>query len=154
MPDQPLFHAVLDWEMPLPAPPDRVFPLLCPVREADWIPGWQAEVLHSASGVAELGCVFRTVDGDGTRRTWTVTRHEAEAGRLQFVQFIPDRAVLRLDLALEPRPGGCLLRWTYTVAALAAGPDALFEAYGEAAFAARMARLGELLGAHLRRTAP
>ena len=39
---------------------DRVFPLLCPVQEALGLPGWSAQILHSDSGVAELGCVFRT----------------------------------------------------------------------------------------------
>ena len=44
----------------VPATPDRVFPLLCPVREYEWIPGWECDVLHSVSGVAEEDCVFRT----------------------------------------------------------------------------------------------
>jgi hypothetical protein len=34
------------------APPDRVFPLLCPVRERDWLEGWEADMVYSASGVA------------------------------------------------------------------------------------------------------
>jgi hypothetical protein len=45
-----------------PAAPERVFPLLCPVREADWIPGWRYKLIYSESGVAELGCVFTTED--------------------------------------------------------------------------------------------
>jgi hypothetical protein len=28
-----------------PAPPQRVFPLLCPVREGDWLPGWQYRLM-------------------------------------------------------------------------------------------------------------
>src|SRR2546427_13050450 len=27
------------------APPEIVFPLLCPVREADWVPGWQYKMI-------------------------------------------------------------------------------------------------------------
>jgi hypothetical protein len=27
------------------APPEKVFPLLCPVREADWVPGWQYRLI-------------------------------------------------------------------------------------------------------------
>jgi hypothetical protein len=30
-----------------PATPDKVFPLLCPVREADWLPGWQYRLIYS-----------------------------------------------------------------------------------------------------------
>ena len=43
-----------------PASPEKVFPLLCPVREADWIPGWRYKLIYSESGVAELGCIFTT----------------------------------------------------------------------------------------------
>lgn len=142
------FHAALEASMRLPAPPARVFPLLCPVLEAQWLPGWSAEILHSESGVAELGCVFRTRDEDGRERVWTVSRHEAP-GIIQFVQFLAGLCVIRLDIALEPAEGGCLARWTYTVDGLGEAPDRFFDAYAEAPFRARMARLETLLAAHL-----
>ena len=147
----PLFHASLSATLRHPAPLDRVFPLLCPVQEALWLPGWSAEILHSVSGVAELGCVFRTHDEDGLERIWTVTRHEPRAGRIQFVQFLKDLCVIRLDLALEEAEGACASRWTYTVAALVPGREAFFSAYGEAPFRARMARLEALLATYLSR---
>ena len=34
-------RVVLSATMDLPAPPDEVFELLCPVREYDWIPPWR-----------------------------------------------------------------------------------------------------------------
>jgi hypothetical protein len=145
----PLFHAVLETAMPLQAPPERVFPLLCPVREALWIPGWSAEILHSASGVAELGCVFRTRDEEGRERVWTVSRYEPEAGRIQFVQFVAGLAVIRLDIALAPASGGCRAHWTYTVMGLVPGQEAFFAQYRDAAFQAHMGHLRELLAAHL-----
>ena len=40
--------------------PGQIFPLLCPVREADWIPGWETDWVISNSGVAEPGCMFQT----------------------------------------------------------------------------------------------
>ena len=33
--------------------PEVVFPLLCPVREADWIDGWDPVLVASETGVAE-----------------------------------------------------------------------------------------------------
>ncbi len=42
------------------APYSKVSPLLCPVREYEWIEPWQCEMLHSDSGFAEKNCVFRT----------------------------------------------------------------------------------------------
>ena len=44
----------------LVAPPERVFPLLCPVREADWLDGWDPLAVYTDSGIAEPGCVFIT----------------------------------------------------------------------------------------------
>lgn len=42
------------------APRALVFPLLCPVREREWLPGWQADIVHSTSGLVEEGCIFRS----------------------------------------------------------------------------------------------
>jgi hypothetical protein len=47
------------------APPETVFPLLCPVREAEWVPEWKFKTIYSQSGVAEDGCVFLTPNGAG-----------------------------------------------------------------------------------------
>ena len=46
------------------APPSAVFPLLCPVRETDWVPGWQYRMIYSLSGM-EAGCVFATPNLNG-----------------------------------------------------------------------------------------
>ena len=40
--------------------PEQVFPLLCPVRETDWIPGWTTDWVISNSGLAERGCILQT----------------------------------------------------------------------------------------------
>ena len=145
----PLFHRVLRSEMRLSAAPERVFPLLCPVREAEWLPGWHAEVLHSASGVAELGCVFRTRDEGGPERVWTITRHDPAAGIVQFAQFLAGLCVIRLEIVLRPDGPGTRAEWTYTVAALEPGHEDFFRDYAEASFQARMARLAGLLEAFL-----
>jgi hypothetical protein len=137
--------------MHLTAEPARVFPLLCPTRERDWLPGWKAEVLHSRSGVAELGCVFRTQDEDGRARIWTITRREPLEGLVQFVQFLVDLCVIRLDIELHPEGSGTRAAWTYTVAALEPGHAEFFAAYAEEAFQGRMGRLEGHLQAYLSR---
>jgi hypothetical protein len=38
----------------MPAAPAQVFPLLCPVREYEWLPHWRCELLHSAADDAWL----------------------------------------------------------------------------------------------------
>jgi len=145
----PLFHAALKATLRLDAPVARVFPLLCPVREALWLPGWSAKILHSESGVAELGCVFRTHDADGRERIWTVSRHEPDPGLIQFVQFVPGTCVIRLEIVLEQAGSGCLAHWTYTVDGLEAGHEAFFAAYAQEPFLARMAGLQGHLAAYL-----
>ena len=49
-----------DFKMLVPDEQDRVFPLLCPVRENEWLPYWSCEIIHSDSGKAEKDCVFIT----------------------------------------------------------------------------------------------
>jgi hypothetical protein len=142
-----LFHQVLRAEMRLPAPPSRVLPLLCPVREAEWLPGWSAELLHSVSGVAEPGCVFRTRDHDGRERVWVITRHDPQAGVVTFAQFLAGLAVIRLEIALSAEGQDTLAVWTYAVAALEPGHAEFFAAYGEAPFQARMRHLETCLAA-------
>ena len=66
------------------APPEEVFPLLCPVREAEWVPGWQYRLIYSESGVAEHGCVFITPNEDSTESTWAVTDYDPSSFRIAF----------------------------------------------------------------------
>lgn len=100
---------VIDFESEHRAPREVVFPLLCPVREYDWIEDWRCQVLYSESGVAEDDCLFVT-DFDG-RSTWVVTAYEPPA-RIEFCIFNEREVVARLKIRLEAAEGGgCRLRW-------------------------------------------
>ena len=100
---------VVDFESEHRAPREVVFPLLCPVREYDWIEDWRCQVLYSDSGVAEDDCLFVT-DFDG-RSTWVVTAYEPPA-RIEFCIFNEREVVARLKIRLEAAEGGgCRLRW-------------------------------------------
>ncbi|MHC4845525.1 MAG: hypothetical protein ACYTCU_05115 [Planctomycetota bacterium] len=57
---------------------DTVFPLFCPVREAEWLESWNPGVVISASGLVEPGCVFTSADANG-ESTWLVERHDPAA---------------------------------------------------------------------------
>ena len=75
------------------APPERVFPLLCPVREYEWIEPWKCEVLHSDTGFAEKNCIFRTrFPGEDSDETWVVSSYEPPR-RIEFVRFNALRVV-------------------------------------------------------------
>jgi hypothetical protein len=71
------------------APPETVFPLLCPVREADWVPGWRYRLIYSESGIAEYGCVFITPNEDGTETTWVVTDYDPPSFRIAYAWVNP-----------------------------------------------------------------
>ncbi len=131
------------------APPDRVFPLLCPVREYDWIPGWECELLHSASGVAEEDCVFRTrYPQDGEPMTWVVSRYEPSV-RIEFTCFVPDRYVMRLKIALTPRGDRTRLEWTRLWLSIGPRGDEWIASWSEDRHRQRMADLERLLGHYL-----
>jgi hypothetical protein len=79
--------------MRLAGPPEKVFPLLCPVREFEWIESWACEMVFSRSGVAELDCVFQTdFADDGPQDTWVISRYEPPE-RLEFVRINAVRAM-------------------------------------------------------------
>lgn len=123
------------------APPERVFPLLCPVREAEWLDGWAYELIHSESGLAEEGCVFRTRWDDFPETVWMVTRHDALSGRVEFARVTAGLVATRLGLRLEPAPGGATaLHVVYAHTPLSAEGAAFVEAqYGEREFHGAMA---------------
>ena len=70
-------------------PASRVFPLLCPVREAYWAPGWEAAVLYSQSGYAEKGCVFTSRHPGEPDTIWLITEHDPEAAVVRFSRVTP-----------------------------------------------------------------
>jgi hypothetical protein len=125
------------------ATPERVFPLLCPVREAEWLDGWgaQVEMIHSASGVAEDGCVFRTRVAGRPETVWMITRHDPAARVVEFVRVTQGLVATRLRIDVAARADGAsAVRIEYAVTPL--GPDgAAFvrDAYREEAFRESMA---------------
>ncbi len=127
--------------MHLPAAPEEVFPLLCPVREYDWIPTWRARIVHSESGFAELGCVFTTADDDGPEAVWTVSRYEPDAGVIEFVVVAVGLYVMTLAIALHAEGDGTRAEWRRTFTA--------YTEAGERAVAAITPRVSAALGARL-----
>jgi len=77
---------------------EEVFPLLCPELEKAWLPGWDYRMVHSASGLAELGAVFETAHALGATR-WIVTAHEAPR-RVCFARWQPDGMVVHIEIDL------------------------------------------------------
>lgn len=110
------FHAqrtVHQYRHRIDAAPERIFPLLCPVRDYDWIASWRCEIVYSQSGVAELGCIFTTdFSGEG-RSVWTVSRYEPNR-RIEFV-VIAATHVKQLAVELEEAVRETELHWRHTL---------------------------------------
>ncbi len=115
------------------APPEAVFPLLCPVREAEWLEHWDPIDVLTESGVAEPDCVFRTLAG-GRETVWYLTRHEPDQGFVEFVRITPGLTACRLRIQLALAPGGSEARITYTHTSLGPDGDAFIHDFTEAHF--------------------
>jgi hypothetical protein len=86
------------------APPAKVFPLLCPTREYDWIERWKCQMIHSESGIAEQDCIFTTDFPNGQKDTWVVSVYRSNE-EIQFVRFNGLR-VIRYSITLTDRGDG------------------------------------------------
>ena len=104
----------------LVAPPAAVFPLLCPVREADWIDGWNPLVVLSHSGLAEPDCVFVT-DSRPYDAVWFITRHEPERGFVEMIKVTPEVTACKLTIQVRAAGPGSEVDVTYSHTSL--GPQ-------------------------------
>jgi hypothetical protein len=135
------------------APPEVVFPLLCPEREKEWLPGWDARMIHSLSGVAERGAVFETAHAAG-RTLWLVTEYDPPR-RIAFARWQPDGLIVHIEIVLARKHadgtavGIC---YTYT-AADEAGANTL-AVMGEDAWLTSMSAWETSMNAWLARQAP
>jgi len=110
--------------------PEAVFALLCPVREAEWIEGWDPLIVLSNSGVVEPDCVF-TTRAEPVDAVWYVTRHEPDAGFVEMVKITPTVTACRLAIQVRRAPGGAEAVVTYAHTSLGPAGDAFVQAFTE-----------------------
>jgi len=147
-------RTVVSASQTLNAPPHDIFPLLCPVREYDWIEDWSCTMISSRSGYAELNCVFTTAqdrsDESGRREVWIVSRYEP--GRaISFVKFCDGLYVVAYDIGLTPEgPDQTRAVWTQTRIPLNAEGATLVATMTSEAFCSMIQVLEEKLNRYLR----
>lgn len=120
------------------AAPEDVFPLLCPVREADWLDGWRYSLIYSASGLVEEGAVFST-PGEGEEDTvWIVTRHDPARRAVEFTRFTHRSRVCVLHVGVRPKEddGRSFVDIAYTYTSLSSAGDAFVDGFTESSFLA------------------
>lgn len=130
----------------LAAPPSAVFPLLCPVREYDWIEHWNCRMVWSESGVAEENAIFTTrFPGDPAEEVWVICRYEPDE-RIEFVRVIPEHRVIRYDISLKTLgEEKTEAHWTHTVTGLSEAGNAEIETLPETHYSQIVARLERML---------
>lgn len=80
--------------------PVRIFPLLCPKKEYEWIEPWRCEMVFSKTGFAEEDCIFTTdYDEDGDVDVWVTTKYEKNKA-IEFIRVNPLR-VIKYGFTLE-----------------------------------------------------
>ena len=114
----------------LVAGPSEVFPLLCPVREADWIEGWDPSVVFSESGVAEPDCVFLTGESPNDA-IWYITRHEPANDFVEMIKITPKVTACKLTIQLHPAKGGSEAIITYAHTSLGSEGDTFIASFTE-----------------------
>lgn len=127
--------------------PEKVFPLLCPEREYEWIPTWDCEIVYTESGVAEHDCIFTTQFPGDVKETWYVDRYEPNS-IIQFIK-ISDRMATRYTITLKECEGGTELVWAQTLTALNEKGNELLENFSDEAFFNRIGNLEKLLKSYL-----
>lgn len=105
------------------ASPEEVFPLLCPVREAEWAHDWAPTVVYSHSGVAEKDCVF-VMPSEAGDEVWMITRHDPERWLVEMVMVAPTVVAMRVNIGLRPSDDGCLADVCYRKTSLGPAGDA------------------------------
>lgn len=129
------------YQQVIKAPPPKVFPLLCPVREAEWLFGWDCEIIYSKSGLAEEGGVFISSSShEGEKGTiWLITKRDEENKEIEFARFTPESRVAKLAISVEETEGSnSLVNVSYTFTALNENGNKFIEEFTEDKFVESM----------------
>lgn len=96
--------------------PGAIFPMLCPVREAEWAEGWDPLSIFTKSGFAEKDCVFTTGE-QGPDSIWTITSFDSNNHCLEILKVTPGMTVGRIKIKLSENAAGetdAEVRYMYT----------------------------------------
>jgi hypothetical protein len=130
---------------------EDVFPLLCPVREKEWLPGWDCRMIYSRSGIAERGAVFETVHAQGLT-LWVMTEH-IPSHRVEFARWQPDGLLVNIEIELgRHHEGDTAVCIAYTYTAVNDQGQQTLAALGEADWLRQMTYWESSMNAWLKKT--
>ncbi len=137
------------YTMHLKGVPSKVFPLLCPVREYEWIEHWKCDLVYTKSGYAENNCIFKThYPHDGPEKIWVVTEYVPNE-KIEFIVVNPYQVIRFSINLLSENDGTTIAEWRQIITALNEEGEKLIEKYTEENYAAEKKELEEILNYYL-----
>jgi hypothetical protein len=128
---------------------EKVFPLFGPVREKDWAPGWDPEIVYPAGAEVSEGMVFRTHDKSG-ETFWVITHFDEAGHSIAYANVTPGYIVNRIMIHCTGAGANeteCSV--TYAHVALSEHANNFIEHMDDKAYAAKMAHWQEAINHRL-----
>lgn len=114
------------------APPSVVHSLICPVKEAEWLDGWDYHLIFSDSGLAEKGCVFTSKSAGEKDTIWLITKRDDATCETNFARITPDSRVAEVTVRAEDSGRqASRVHITYTITALTEAGNRFIENFTE-----------------------
>jgi hypothetical protein len=135
-------------EQLLNSTPDRIFPLLCPKREYEWIETWKCDMIFSKSGYAEQDCVFSTEFPGDVKEMWIVDKYEKDK-MIQFIKFSESRIIRYCISLTDNNNGTTTAKWEQTITSLNNEGNLYIENYSSADFYKKIKSLEKMLNHYL-----
>ena len=132
----------------LKSTPDKIFPLLCPKKEYDWIESWKCDIIFSNSGFAELDCVFVTGLPEDTKETWIVDIFDKDK-KIQFARFSGSRIIRHSISLTDNNNGTTTAKWEQTITSLNSEGNLYIEKFFKIEFEKRIKALEKMLNYYL-----
>jgi hypothetical protein len=129
---------------------EDVFPLLCPKREEEWIPGWECETIWSKSGYNEEGAVFRTIKPYGTELYWMTLQYDIGSKTVDFLITAPRLYMFRFTIDIHAERVGLLnISFTQVFTSISEEGNAFLRRYQDEDYEARLKSLEGFMNSYL-----
>ena len=113
---------------------ERVFPLLTPLGEELWVPGWKPAYLYPPSGEMMAGLVFTTGSGDDATY-WSVIAYDPARYVSRYARVTPASRFGFVDVACAAAaPARTRVTVAYTYTALTEAGNAFIDAFTDAGY--------------------
>jgi hypothetical protein len=131
-------------------PPEDVFPMLCPVREYEYIPQWECDIVYLDSGLAEQGGVFTTHSHrEGNQKdVWVISCYDTNRA-IEFIRVNGMRSmVYRIELQ-GTETVGTVVSWKQVITGLTEEGNQHVQTLQQSDFTAMLSHMQELLQHYL-----